>query len=154
MSELVEVFKKTYLAVGLSTDEAAEIAAIAEVKSYLAGELIIRQGEKSGDLFVILEGKVNVITQGGEKLGEAGAGSVLGEIALLDDQPRSADAVCVGLTKAARFPAKEFRSLLNKNRSMGFIVLANLGRVICTRLRNASDRIDHLMGQDVWKGAL
>ncbi len=154
MDELIANLKKTYLCAGLSDEEIKQIAELAEVKIYLAGEMLIRLGEKSSDLFLIMDGYVNVVTQSGEKVAEAKAGSVLGEIALLDDQPRSADAVCAGQSKIARFPAKEFRGLLNKNRSTGFVVLANLGRVMSQRLRASTDRIDHLMGQDVWKGAL
>ncbi|MBS1717421.1 MAG: cyclic nucleotide-binding domain-containing protein [Armatimonadetes bacterium] len=154
MSELVDSLKKTYLCAGLTDEEVQQIAELAQVNTHLAGEMIIRQGEKSGDLVLILDGKANVITQGGEKIAEAGPGNMLGEVALIDDMPRSADVVCIGQTKIARFPALAFRSLLNSNRSMGFVVLANIGRVLTTRLRVATDRIDHLMGQDVWKGAL
>lgn len=154
MSVDLDTFKKNYLVVGLGDEAVKEIAGLATVETFVAGDDIIRQSEKDRDLFVILAGRVNILTSTGDKLAEIGPGGVLGEIALIDDQPRSANAVCIGQVQAARVPAKEFRALMNKNRDMGFVVLANLARVLCMRLRSASIRLDHLMNQDTWKGSL
>lgn len=154
MLDTLEVFKKNYLVVGLTDEVIQEIADLAEIKVLSPNELVIRQNEKSSDLFVILEGRVKVITSSGDYLADVGPGSVLGEVSLIDDQPRSADAICVGTVKAARIPAKQLRSLMNTKRDMGFVVLANLARVLCGRLRAASNRIDHLVSQDTWRGSL
>ena len=154
MTENLEVFKKNYLVVGLADDAIKEIADLAEIKTLFPNDVLIKQGDKSSDLYVILEGRVKVITSGGDHLADAGPGSVLGEVSLIDDQPRSADAICIGTVKVARIPSKQLRSLMNTKRDMGFIVLANLARVLCTRLRTASIRIEHLVSQDTWRGSL
>lgn len=154
MDVLFDVFKKNYLVVGLSDSVIKEIADLAELKIFMPNDALIKQGEKSSDLYVILDGNVKVITSSGDYLSDVGPGSVLGEIALIDDQPRSADALCVGTVRAARVPAREFRDLMNRKRDMGFVVLVNLARVLCQRLRGASTRIDHLLSQDQWRGSI
>lgn len=154
MAENIDVFKKNYLVIGLSDEAISEIVKLAEIKTYFNNDVLIRKGEKSSDLFVILEGTAKVITGEGDYLDDVGPGAVIGEVALIDDNPRSADVICVGTVKAAHIPAKKFRSLLNENRDTGFVVLANLARVLCLRLRKASIRIEHLVGQDAWRGSL
>jgi len=154
VTQNLDVFKKNYLVVGLSDEAIKEIADLAEIKTMLPNELLIHQGEKSSDLYVILDGRVKVITSQGDHLADAGPGSVLGEVSLIDDQPRSADAICIGTMRVARVPSKQLRSLMNSKREMGFVVLANLARVLCTRLRTASIRIEHLTSQDTWRGSL
>ena len=128
---------------------------MAEQETHLARETLIRINEKSGDLFVILDGKVHVMTADGDVLAEPGPGSVLGEMGLIDDRPRSAEVVCLVLTKVARIPAKTLRSYMNTNRDVGFVILANLARVLSGRLRLANEQIDTLLdASDPWKHSL
>ncbi len=151
-----DVFKKNYLVHGLPDSTIDEIAALAVCDGGLAGEVLVKKGEQSGDLFVILDGKVVILTDVGDKLAEFGPGSVLGEVALVDAGPRSATAVCKGLVKFARLPAKELRSYMAKNKDAGFIMLANLSRVLSMRLRQSSIAIEDLRAktEDPWKGSL
>jgi CRP/FNR family cyclic AMP-dependent transcriptional regulator len=156
--EFLEVFKKNYLVSGLADDAVQEIASLAEYKVHLPQEDIIVQGSTTSDLIVILDGRVNVVSDGGEKLAEVGPGSVLGEISLLDNQPRSAHAVAIGRVQAAHIPAKELRRLLGAKRDVGFVVLANLCQVLCHRLRQTDVKLDDVAeksaASDPWKNAL
>jgi CRP-like cAMP-binding protein len=82
---------------------------------------------------------------------------VLGEIGLLDNQPRSAHAVCVGRVQACHIPSDKLRKLMGANREIGFVILTNLAQMMCHRLRSTGERIDHLADrlskQDPWKNA-
>jgi glutaminase len=150
-----EAFKKNYLVCGLAEDAMSEVWAMGLMETHLARDTLIKINEKSSDLFVILDGNVQVMTGDGDVLAEPGPGSVLGEMGLIDDRPRSAEVVCLGLTKVARIPAKELRSYMNSNRDVGFMILANLARVLCGRLRLADAKIDQLSdGNDPWKDSL
>ncbi len=156
MNQAPEAFKQNYLVHGLPDEAISQIAGMAHLETHLARERLIRIGEKTCDLYIVLEGKVIIMTADGDKLAEVGPGSVLGEMALIDDRPRSAEVVCIGLTHVARIPAQELRRFMWNNRDIGFIILANLARVLCGRLRNADAKIDDLMGTsaDPWKDAL
>ena len=151
----IEAFQKNYLVVGLTSEQLKDLAMLAEVKRFDARSLLIQAGQKSADMFVILVGRVSVQMPDGDKLAEIGPGAVLGEIALLDSQPRSANAVCMTSVEVAYFDANILRGYLNSHREMGFVVLINLARVICGRLRDANSKIDTLTDSaEAWKNAL
>lgn len=156
LDKYTDVFKKNYLVHGLPDASIDEIAALAECDGGLANDVLVQKGETSGDLFVILDGTVNILTPAGDKLTEVGPGAVLGEVALVDAGPRSATAVCKGQVHFAKLPAKELRAYMAKNKDAGFVMLANLARVLSMRLRNTSVAVEDLRAKadDPWKGSL
>lgn len=154
MLDSLEAFKANYLVCGLPPEAIGEVWEMGIQETHLARETLIRINEKSSDLFVVLDGKVQVLTQDGDVLAEPGPGSVLGEMSLIDDRPRSAEVVCLSLVKVARIPAKLLRSYMNSKRDVGFVILANLARVLSGRLRIADMKIDTLQDGDAWKNSL
>lgn len=156
IADFTEVFTQNYLVTGLPDEAVEEIAGLAEFGCMLAGECLIEKGEESDDLFVVLEGTVNIYTTQGDKLGEAGPGSVLGEIALVDAGPRSASGMCVGMVKFAKLPAKRLRQYMANNKEIGFTMLANLSRVLSMRLRSSAEVMEHLRAEtmDPWEKSL
>ncbi|MHB8637728.1 MAG: Crp/Fnr family transcriptional regulator [Fimbriimonadaceae bacterium] len=149
----ISQFSKNYLVRGLTPEAIAGIAALGTVKKFHALDRIITAGTKSAELYVILTGTVRVHLPWGDKLAEPGPGSVLGEMALVDAQPRSADVVCVGEVEVAIFDAKTLRKHLNTNREVGFTVLVNLAQVLSGRLRDSNAKIEFLSDADIWKHA-
>ena len=152
----IQTFKKNYLCSGLTDEQVQEIVDLATLRRLTAQEQLIKAGEQSSDLYVVMNGRVNVLTPDGDKLSEIGPGSVLGEISLIDARPRTADVICIGLVDVAVIPAGELRLRMNQNREWGFIVLANLSRVLAGRLRQANEKIDELFDKvsDTWDNAL
>jgi CRP/FNR family cyclic AMP-dependent transcriptional regulator len=82
------------------------IAGSAGKKSYKSGATIAKEGENALSFYLILDGAVEV-RRGGKTLAKLGKGQFFGEMALFDEQPRSADVVaaedtnCVLLTSWA-----------------------------------------------------
>ncbi len=154
--QTLEALRSTYLASGLTDDQLASVSELATHRGFDPGACMIRRGDTGSDLFVILEGRINILGPEGDKLAEIGPGSVIGEISLIDARPRTADAVTVGFVRAAVFDAKELRAKMNTDRDMGFMVLANLSRVLCGRLRDADEKMVALMDKasDSWTNAL
>jgi CRP-like cAMP-binding protein len=151
-----EIFKRNYLVSGLPDAAIDEIAAFGHYVVGVAGEKLMSKGEKSSDLFVILEGQVNIYSPDGDKISTVEPPSILGEIALVDDLERTADAVCVGLVKCARLPGGELRKYMGQKREHGFVMLSNLSRVLSMRLRKTNVVLIDLMGKshDQWKNVL
>lgn len=151
-TQRLDVFRQNYLVFGLPQEKADEIASLAKFETKLASECMCEKGQKGSDLFVVLDGRVNITSQHGEKLAEIGPGAVIGEVALVDDQPRSANAVCITAVHYARLPAKELRNYMVQNKDVGFHMLANLSRVLSTRLRATDAVVDDLAGKsrDPW----
>lgn len=148
--------KNAYLVAGLGDDEIAQIAGLATIKTYTSGQSLTRCNEAPDQIFVIMSGNVVVTTDDGDRLGEVGENSVVGEVGLVDARPRTANVTCVGPVSAAVLATPDLRRLLNQNRQWGFIVLSNIARVLASRLRQANARIDELtdLTTEPWTNAL
>jgi len=112
-------------------------------RKYSAGTTLISQGDTGVGLYVITQGNVR-ITQATDpdkaerELGTQGPGTVLGEMALLDDLPRSATVTAVEDVTALLLPVWEFRSTLLSHPTIALKLLGVLSR----RLRKAEKRAD------------
>jgi len=127
---------------GLDKKELRTLAESCQERKYAAGTRIMSQGDTGVGLYVITGGKVRITHSGGsgqpeEGLGTAGAGDVLGEMALLDDLPRSATITAVEDVTALILPIWEFRTVLRSHPEIALKLLSVLSR----RLRKAEQRI-------------
>lgn len=99
MSEL----EKVELFSGLLSEEMQSLKQTAEMRAYQPGAVIFQEGDPGDGIYVVLEGKVQVSTLVSETerrvLTLVGAGDFFGEMAILDDRPRSATAQAEGETK-------------------------------------------------------
>jgi len=125
--------------------ELTEVAKSCREARYSPGEVLVSQGEKGLGLFIISKGTVRItrkISPDGaeEVLGTAGIADIIGEMALLDDLPRSATVTAVDEVTALVLPFGEFRQILRHILSTepdaGIEMLAVLSR----RVRQAEQR--------------
>jgi CRP/FNR family cyclic AMP-dependent transcriptional regulator len=77
------------------------------------GDFLFREGEKGDKMYVLLEGEVDVFL-GDFVLETAGAGSLLGEMALIDDSPRTANAVAKSPSRLAQIDRRRFHFLVQQ----------------------------------------
>ncbi len=148
--------KHSYLVVGLEESAIAQIAEISKIQSYSSGRCLIGIGDAADELFVILSGRVQITTADGDELGTVGESSVVGEMGLVDAQRATANVVCMGPVSAVVIPIPELRKMMNQNRQWGFVVLANISRVMSDRLRKTNARVDLLSDQIThpWENAI
>lgn len=126
---------------GLDKKDLRLLAASCQERKYPAGITLMKQGDTGVGLYVITSGKVRVTRESSpdraeEELDIAGAGSVLGEMALLDDLPRSATVTALEDVTALLLPVWEFRTTLQTHPDIAVRLLAVLSR----RLRKAENR--------------
>lgn len=74
----------------LSKGQLKNIAAQAAERTYRPGETIVQQGEKGIGFYLLLNGQADVL-KGGKKVGALSGGQFFGEMALFDEQPRTAE---------------------------------------------------------------
>ena len=115
--ELAETFATVPLLSSLDSRTLKRLAQDAKRRTYAPGKVIIKQDSPASALYVILRGRVRVDKLAGTE-GEALAttpGDFFGELALIEDNPRSATITAVDETECALFVAWEFTALLKEH---------------------------------------
>jgi len=128
---------------GLSPEELEKIAAITIIDRFRSGEVIFEDSYPGHDLYVIISGRVSVqmesITPHGVvSLTTIKPGEILGEFALIDSEPRSATALCTEETEVLIISGDRLRDLFERQNHIGFIVMRNLARIVCERIRRTN----------------
>ncbi len=146
---VTELFSKVPLFEGFSAADRLSLVKAATLRTYRRGEVIVRQGQPGDAFFVIVRGRVavTVLSPEGREvvLGVLGDGDHFGEMALLDDAPRSASVVAQERSDLAILSRSTFFDLLQSNFLMTRALLASFSR----RLRRANATIEGLAALDV-----
>jgi CRP/FNR family transcriptional regulator len=104
----------------------AGLARQASRRVYGPGDTIVREGETGTALYVIVRGRVRVEHGSGPAtaaVGELGPGDFFGELALIEDKPRSATVVAIEETECLLFVVWEFRALLKEHPQMALPIM-------------------------------
>jgi CRP/FNR family cyclic AMP-dependent transcriptional regulator len=102
----------------------------ADCISVEAGQAVFQEGDTGDTMYVVVEGEV-AITSKGHEVVNVGPGGIFGEMALIDDAPRSANAVAKTACKLAPVNQKRFHFLVSQT---PFFAL-NVMRIMSERLR-------------------
>ena len=92
----------------------ANLAAGLEAVSVVAGEVVIREGETAGPMYIVQEGRLKASVQGTRVLGFLRAGDFFGERSLLLEEPRAATVEALTDAKLLRFPVELLQKLLSQ----------------------------------------
>jgi len=133
--DLTKALRYNYIFRGLSRDVVAGIAALADIRTYRGGDAIVRQFDRNSDLVILLDGSARIKSIDDETIAEFGPGSVVGEISLVDDEPRSATVTAVGDVRAAVIPSDQLHAVMDMDPEVGKIIMTNIARVLCRRMR-------------------
>jgi len=117
----------------LNKKQIRDLAASGKERSFRAGDPIVKKGDTGIGFYLILSGQARV-ERGGQSVATLGAGQYFGEMALLDDQPRSADVKAVGPVQCLVLSSWEFWSAVGNEPE----VLRSLFRETVRRLRSQS----------------
>jgi CRP/FNR family transcriptional regulator, cyclic AMP receptor protein len=115
------------------------------VKLYEAGDKIFKEGEKGDLMYVLLEGAVDLTMK--VERGETVLKTVdtpndfFGEMALLDDRPRSASATAVKKTKVLAVDGPTFESMILANGKFALKII----KVLAARIRSSNDQVSELI---------
>jgi CRP-like cAMP-binding protein len=133
---------------GLTQEALAMIANVTAEESHATGTRIFRYGDPGDKLFIILEGKVRISREvagmGEEALAVLGPGEIFGEMALLDESPRSADARAHERCKLLVIAKDAFDDLLFLHKDLAYEVLWASVRMLSARLRETNDKLTFL----------
>jgi len=99
---------------GLSGEDLYPVAEIASIENIDEGVDVVRQGEPSDDLYVVIEGALSVVKDG-EVVGVLGAGKAFGELGVLDGEARAATVRSDASCRLLRIPRSELEALLDES---------------------------------------
>jgi CRP/FNR family cyclic AMP-dependent transcriptional regulator len=117
---------------GLSKRHLRRIAKLAHIRRFASGSIMVRTGDPGRSFYVLLDGSAKVVRSGRRSV-RIGAGSFFGEMALIDDSPRSADVVAEGEVLALTIDRPGFAKLLRAEPALSQALL----RTLAARLRAA-----------------
>jgi anti-anti-sigma regulatory factor len=129
---------------GFSEEEMGIVVKRLLLETYTRGEMIIREGDR--DLFMLVSGMVSVKvrlenSRHYRRLNSIKAGVTFGEIALLDNKPRSADVVAEGNVTLYRLPYEKFLDLRRSAPDVTNRLILNMALNLSTRLRLNTEEI-------------
>jgi len=134
---------------GLDREELQRFAELVRERSYPKGSVILFQDDPGDSLFILRSGRVKVVLIGEDGreviLGVLEPGAHFGELALIDDQPRSAHVIAMEDAMLLILRREDFRRRVDANPSVAWALLQELSK----RLRRADEKIGGLVLLDV-----
>jgi CRP/FNR family transcriptional regulator, cyclic AMP receptor protein len=148
MQDRVEQLARVELFAGLKTPALELIAKVATEETHALGTKIFQHGDAGDKLYVILEGRIRISREvpgmGEEALAILGPGQMFGEMALLDESPRSADARVHERCRVLSIAKDGFDDLLFMHKDLAYEVLWSIVRMLLKRLRETNDKVSFL----------
>jgi CRP-like cAMP-binding protein len=132
----------------LGADVRAQLVTYAISRDFARGSVIFSKGDPGTCLFVVCDGVVQVTAPSTEGknavLNLIGAGEIFGEIALLDGQPRTADAIAFSDCNLMVIERRDFIPLLRSQPETAIRLI----EILCSRLRRTTRQVEDLMFLD------
>ncbi|MGB0560741.1 MAG: Crp/Fnr family transcriptional regulator [Spirulinaceae cyanobacterium] len=126
---------------GLPTEILAKVTCHVVTRTHPSNQVILLENDWGGSVYFIVDGWVKIRTynlDGKEvTLNIIGKGEVFGEMAALDEVPRSTDVITLTTTKISSIPAQDFVDLINSEPLAG----VRLAQLMGTRLRQVNRRL-------------
>ena len=133
----------------LTDEERARLAALLRARRYARGEVIFLEGDEGTALCLIAEGRIRIQLTGADGrevvINVYGPGEIFGEMALLDGEPRSADAIAQEPSRAYWLQRDDFQAFLEDHPRAAMKMLAALSR----RLRHTTRVVQDATFRDV-----
>jgi CRP/FNR family cyclic AMP-dependent transcriptional regulator len=133
----LDALRRVGLFENLNGRELSQVARLFKLRTFPAGETVMREGSGGGSFYVIESGEASVLVRGEERA-KLGPGDHFGEIALIDEGARTAsitavsELVCYGMT------LWDFRPLVERNGVVGWKLLQALAKIFRDALQAPS----------------
>lgn len=141
--DIFTLLKQVPIFADLAPKELAEIEKIVHRRKYKKGEAVIRKGDPGLGMYIIVKGSVAIVDEDKRTdqrtLATLDEGSFFGDLALLDEDPRSASAITSVDSNIIGFFRPDFLDLLYRKPKLGIKVLFALAKVIGERLRRTNE---------------
>ena len=145
MLSKIPVFEK------LEPKELRQIASIVHRRQYVKEEYVFYQGDPGLGMYVVEKGSVGIVVSGEDgtqkEVSELHNGDFFGEIALLDESPRSASVIVKEDSELIGFFRPDLFEIIEKTPKTGLKVVVKLAEMIGERLRNMNSEFSKLRAE-------
>jgi CRP/FNR family cyclic AMP-dependent transcriptional regulator len=133
----------------LAEDELARVAEVTVPRTFEPGEVVFREGDESNTCYIVRAGRARAIREHSDgrsiTLAQFTTGDIFGELAMFDDDRRSATVETIEATEVIAIVAGDMRRLLREHPDIAVKLLAALGH----RLRQTNERLTRQSFQTV-----
>ena len=141
-SKTVVTLKQVPVFKDFSNKEFIELEKLIHLRQYNTGDFIFKNRSPGEGMYIIMQGsvKITIGTRNNNEniLAELEEGDFFGELALFDDEPRSANAIATKDSQLLGFFTQDLMGLQERNPVLGQKILFNLGGVLGERLRGTN----------------
>ncbi|MBN1697156.1 MAG: cyclic nucleotide-binding domain-containing protein [Spirochaetales bacterium] len=134
MGTYFEFLKKAYFFQDLTDNEIKKIINVCHKKIFEPGDIVFIEGDKANRFYIVISGAVEVWkdfnTSKAELLAVHGPGHLFGEMALIDDKPRSATIVAGTRTQLLYISGKDFQKIIRENSSIAHSILKSITSMV------------------------
>ena len=146
-----ELLSKVPAFIDLTPKELKEVAAIVHRREYRINEPVFSQGDPGLGMYIIQSGDVAITIPGRDgkerELVVLNDGDFFGELALLDESPRSASAKCKTECLLIGFFRPDLFELIEKKASLGIKIVLKLSEIVAQRLRETDKELSKMKNQ-------
>jgi len=139
-NELKQVFRGVMLFASLTDEELDKIVAVCKEKRLQRGEVLAVQGEPGNEFYVVTDGFLEISVAGDEASSQVlvnlGKGQIIGEMALIDQGPRSATVRAISEAVVQVIRRDDFEDVCNKNTRIGYVVMKDMAADLSFKLRH------------------
>ena len=143
-----EFLKRTPIFASLTDEELAQVLLIGRVIKFGAEQHVFEEGDPGAAFYLVEKGAVRisrVTPLGEEALAVLREGAFFGEMAMLDDSPRSAQAIAhEGEAQLIEFRTSDLRQLMERETALACKMLWAMCRTLAARLRDTNERFQSL----------
>jgi CRP/FNR family cyclic AMP-dependent transcriptional regulator len=139
---IIPLLRTVPLFEGLGFSDLRKIELIAHERTFMPDEIIFHERQPGAGMYIIKEGLIKLtktIDEEKVKIGELGEGEFFGEMSLLEDYPRSAEATAVVKTEALGIFRPDLFDLIESNPRLGSKILIKLSQRLASRLRKTTE---------------
>jgi len=145
--------KKIFIFQDLERDEVEHVVGCCNLLEFPAGAVILKEGEEGDSMFIMCQGEVEITKRLTLELEEdtpkervmirlkADDGVSFGEMALLENEARSATVTALSDCSLMHLPREEFLSLAQQNPRMGVKILIRLAQLLSRHLRKTNQDV-------------
>ena len=138
-----ELLKNFYLFTDVTSNDLDALEAIAEKKSYIAGDPVINEGEVADALFLVEMGTVDIVPKGKERVfATIGSGHGFGELAFFERGTRPASVSARERSYLLRIPYDRFSQVLSERPGLALVVYRNACAFFARHFRALAGDLD------------